>query len=157
MRTKHLFVCIHIKIRVRLVLSNMLKPSSEFYWPFFIYGSRLSLWYCIVFSLQSCDHLLGKGWPLASLVCDVSLCFCHFPIVWFGSGVVLDCIDSWFLSNLYFHEVVIHITGLRDLTPSNMTWFFEHGTNLWRYGPISIWRQIFWYLSFESKFAHFKL
>ena len=26
-----------------------------------------------------CGHLLGKGWPLGSLVCDVFLCFCHFP------------------------------------------------------------------------------
>ena len=25
--------------------------------------------------LQPCGHLLGKGWPLNSLVCDVSLCF----------------------------------------------------------------------------------
>ena len=25
---------------------------------------------CFFFSLQPCDHLLGKGWPLGSLVCD---------------------------------------------------------------------------------------
>ena len=25
-------------------------------------------------------HLLGKGWPLGSLVCDVFLCYCHFPM-----------------------------------------------------------------------------
>ena len=31
---------------------------------------------------------------LLALVCDVSLCFCHFPMVCPGSGVVLDCIDS---------------------------------------------------------------
>ena len=35
---------------------------------------------------------------LLALVCDVSLCFCHFPIWYPGSGVVLDCIDSRSLS-----------------------------------------------------------
>ena len=29
-----------------------------------------------------------------TLVCDVKLCFCHFPIWYPGSGVVLYCIDS---------------------------------------------------------------
>ena len=43
-----------------------------------------------------CGHLLGKGWPLGSrLWCPtVSLSLSHcYP----GSGVVLDCIDSWSL------------------------------------------------------------
>ena len=43
-----------------------------------------------------CGHLLGKGWPLGSrLWClTVSLSLSH----WYpGSGVVLDCIDSWSL------------------------------------------------------------
>ena len=31
---------------------------------------------------------------LFALVCDVYLCFCHFPIWYPRSGVVLDCIDS---------------------------------------------------------------
>ena len=48
------------------------------------------LLYCLVSSLQPCGHLLEKGRPLASLVCDVSLCFCHFP----RADVVFDCIDS---------------------------------------------------------------
>ena len=40
-----------------------------------------------------CGHLLGKGWPLGSLLwcIIVSLSLSH----WYpGSGVVLDCIDS---------------------------------------------------------------
>ena len=41
-------------------------------------------------SLQPCGHLLGRGWPLGSLVCDVLLYFCHFPMRCPGSGVVLD-------------------------------------------------------------------
>ena len=35
-----------------------------------------------------CSHLLGKGWPLGFLVCDVFLIFCHFI------GVVCDV---WYL------------------------------------------------------------
>ena len=31
---------------------------------------------------------------LLALVCDVNLCFCHFPMWYPGSGMVLDCIDS---------------------------------------------------------------
>ena len=48
----------------------------------------------LVFLLQPCGHLLGKGWPLGLLVCEVLLCFCYFPKWCPGSGVVLDCIDS---------------------------------------------------------------
>ena len=39
--------------------------------PVAIYVSCLSLLCCLVCSLQPCDHLLGKSWPLASLVCCV--------------------------------------------------------------------------------------
>ena len=61
---------------------------------------------CVCF-LMACGHLLGKGWPLGSrLWClIVSLLFSH----WYpGSGVVLDCIDSWSLSSslLYVHVAV---------------------------------------------------
>ena len=46
--------------------------------------------------LMPCGHLLGKGWPLASRLwyLIVTLSLSH----WYpGSGVVLDCIDSWSL------------------------------------------------------------
>ena len=46
--------------------------------------------YCLVCSLQPCGHLLGKGRPLDSLVCDVFLCFCYFPIWCPGSGVAFE-------------------------------------------------------------------
>ena len=49
---------------------------------------------CLVCPLQPCGHLLGKGWPLGSLECDVFLCFSHFPMCCPGSGLVLDWIDS---------------------------------------------------------------
>ena len=49
-----------------------------------------------VWLLVPCGNLLGKGWPPGShlwcLIVKVSLSH-WYP----GSGVVLDCIDSWFL------------------------------------------------------------
>ena len=60
---------------------------------FIIRVSSLPFSYCLVCSLQHCGHLLGKGWPLGSLVCYVFLCFCHFHILCPGSDEVLDCID----------------------------------------------------------------
>ena len=68
---------------MRLVPLNMFKPSSDFFtdrskamillWIFFvIYVSRL---FCLVSSLQPCDHLLDNDWPLGSLI---SLCFVTF-------------------------------------------------------------------------------
>ena len=47
--------------------------------------------------------LAGKGLAFGSLVCDVFLCYCHFPMWCPGSGVVLDCIDSLFLLSSYLH------------------------------------------------------
>ena len=35
-------------------------------------------------SIQPCGHLLGKGWPLDSLVCDVSCVIVTFPCVVLG-------------------------------------------------------------------------
>ena len=51
----------------------------------------LCLTCCFVCSLPSCGHLLGKGYPLGTIVCDVFLCVCHFPMRCSGPGVVLDC------------------------------------------------------------------
>ena len=47
--------------------------------PFVIYVSCLSMLCYLVCSVQPCVHLLGKGWPLGSLVCDVFLWFVTFP------------------------------------------------------------------------------
>ena len=65
-----------------------------------------------------CGHLLRKGWPLGSrLWClTVSLSLSH----WYpGSGVVLDCIDSWSL----------HPYLLRCAIFSLFTFFSELGQN----------------------------
>ena len=60
-----------------------------FFWPFqgaasFVNPLRLFLFHvclcyaCLVYSLQPCDHLLGKGCPLGFLLCDVFVCFVTF-------------------------------------------------------------------------------
>ena len=60
----------------------------------FCYNLCYGLFCFLACSLQPCGHLLGNGWPFGSLVSDVLLCFCHFPMSCPGSGSVLDCIDS---------------------------------------------------------------
>ena len=91
------------EIRVRLVLSNMFKPSSNFLTDC---SKALLLWILYVICVSylsvilSCLFLAalwppsGKGltsW-LSCMWCF--LVFCHFPIWCPGSGVVFDCIDS---------------------------------------------------------------
>ena len=103
MRTKHLFVLIHIKNKDEADTFTHVSPPGVFLrivtrWCFFctsflLFVFRAYLSYCLVCSLQHCGHLLGKDWPLGSLVFDVFLCFCHFPIWCPGLGVILDCVD----------------------------------------------------------------
>ena len=95
------------ELRVRLAPLNRFKPSSKiFYWPFQGGTSFVDLlWFCSVLCLLClCARLFicaswspaGKGltsW-LSFVVSSVSLSLSH----WYpGSGVVLDCIDSWSL------------------------------------------------------------
>ena len=63
---------------------------------FVVYVSCLSC--CLFCSLQSCGHVLGKGWPLGSLVCGVSCVFVIFPCgvldqVWY---LIVSIPDLWF-------------------------------------------------------------
>ena len=88
---QHLCILIYIRNKGKVGTLNMFKTFRYFtdrfmavllLWIFFaIYVSRLSLlyMYCLVCSLQLCDHLLGKGWSFGSLVCNVSMCFVCFP------------------------------------------------------------------------------
>ena len=95
------------ELRVRLAPLNQFKPSSKiFYWPFQGGTSFVDLLcFCSVLCLLClCVRLFicalwspaGKGltsW-LSFVVSTVSLSLSH----WYpGSGVVLDCIDSWSL------------------------------------------------------------
>ena len=45
---------------------------------FMIFSFFLSFFYTV--PSVTCSHLLGKRFPLCFPVCDVSLCFCNFPI-----------------------------------------------------------------------------
>ena len=47
-----------------------------------------------VFVILSCLFIVALWSPVGYLVCDVLLCFRHFPMWCPGSGVVLDCIAS---------------------------------------------------------------
>ena len=86
-------------------------------WPL---GSRLwcLLWVChfpigildqvwyLIASIPDLCTLTYFVIPLGSLVCDCLLSFCHFHMWCPGSGVVLDCIDSWYVpSSLLFNSL----------------------------------------------------
>ena len=85
--------------------------------------------FCLVFAMF-CARLFicalwspaGKGltsW-LSFVVSSVSLSLSH----WYpGSGVVLDCIDSWSLQPYYFHWVSYSVQVLK-LTLGFMFWIF---------------------------------
>ena len=68
---------------------------------FVIYVSCLSCF--LVCSLQACGHLLGKGWPLGSLVCYVLLSFVPLSYgvlsqVWYLIVLIHDlCLLTYFV------------------------------------------------------------
>ena len=70
---------------------------------FVIYVSCSSCF--LIYSLQPCGHLLRKGWPLGSLVCDVFMCVCHFPMWCPWSGMVLDLSIPHFCLQTYIDDV----------------------------------------------------
>ena len=94
-------------VSVQLAPWNRFKPSSKIstdhskavllLWIFYVFSVLYLLCLCVcLFICVPCGHLLGKGWPLGSrLWCiTVSLSLSH----WYpGSGMLLDCIDSWSL------------------------------------------------------------
>ena len=48
--------------------------------------------FCVCYAFASVHCCLGSICWKRALVCDVELCFCHFPMRCPGSGVVLDCV-----------------------------------------------------------------
>ena len=71
-----------------------------------------------------CGHLLGKGWPLGyRLWClTVSLLLSHWYL---GSGVVLDCIDSWSLHPYLLSCLfVTPIVGVYNCSMFCCTWIY---------------------------------
>ena len=114
------------ELRVRMAPLNRFKPSSKiFYWPFQGGTSFVHLLcFCSVLCLLClCACLFicalwspdGKGltsW-LSFVVSAVSLSLSH----WYpGSGVVLNCIDSWSLHPYLLYSIYItHIDIICDL------------------------------------------
>ena len=107
LQTKHLCVLIHIWTKAEVGAPwNWFKPWSKIFlltiprWCLFCGSFMLFLpGFCYafvcVYLLMPCGHMLGKCWPLGSrLWClIVKLSLSH----WYPeSGVVLDCIDSWY-------------------------------------------------------------
>ena len=98
---------------------NRFKPSSKIFlltapgWcvfceSFILFLSCFCYAFVCVCLLMPCGHLLRKGWPLGfRLWClIVKLSLSH----WYpGSGVVLDCIDSWSLPSFLLWCVNRHI------------------------------------------------
>ena len=129
MQTKHLCVLIHIwtKGEVGGPL-NRFKPSSKIFLltvprRCFFCGSFMLFLSCYAFKhiclLMPSGRLLGKGWPLDSrLWClIVTLSLSH----WYpGSGVVLDCIDSWSLPSFFL--CVFFLTQLCLFFPGTVFW-----------------------------------
>ena len=93
--------------RVRLAPFNRLSPPVKYFtdrskavillWIFYVFVLSCVCYVFVRVCLYViCGHLLGKGWPLGSRL------WCLLWVVslshWYpGSGVVLDCIDSWSL------------------------------------------------------------
>ena len=103
----HLHAIGNNHVELKWFETGLSHPVKYFYWPFQGVASFVDhlCYFCLVFVMLSCmsvywwlpcGHLLGKGWPLGShlwcLIVKLSL-FHWYP----GSGVVLDCIDSWSL------------------------------------------------------------
>ena len=63
--------------------------------------------------LMSCGHLLGKGWPLGSRL------WCIIVKLSPGSGVVLDCIDSWSLPSFFLPHGALDCTLICDCVVSS--------------------------------------
>ena len=123
MQTKHLCVLIHIWTKGDIGAPlNRLKSSSKIFLltvprGCFFCGSFMFFLSCFVMLsctsdiclLMPCGHLLGKSWSFCSrLRClIVKLSLSHW---YHGSGVVLDCIDSWYLPSflLYFCSLARH-------------------------------------------------
>ena len=94
-------------LRMRFAPRHQFNPSGKIILPtvprrYFFCGSFMLFLVCVCYAfmrvclLLPCGHLLRKGWPLGSRIWFpiVSLLLSHrYP----GSGVVLDCIDSWSL------------------------------------------------------------
>ena len=70
-----------------------------------------------------CFHVVScwKSADLLALVCDVKLCFCHFPMWYLWSSVVLDCIDSLSLPIFLLKTYVSQYTCIKHICIAVLT------------------------------------
>ena len=134
------------ELSVRLAPWNWFKPSSKIvYWPFQGGASFVDLLCfflsCVCYAFVRiclyvpCGHLLGKSWPLVSN-CVLSLSH-WYP----GSGVVLDCIDSWSLHRYLLRRIQIKILSLDRKKIANVPCSFNIHRSLalkWSFCPLKM-------------------
>ena len=89
-------------VSVNQFFTDRSKAVLLLWFIFYIYVSCFSgIFVC---SLQPCGHLLVKGWPFGSLLCEVFLWFYHFSLWCPGSGDVLDCIPDFCVLTYFVHH-----------------------------------------------------
>ena len=91
------------ELRVRLVLWNYFKPSSNFLTD----RSNGMLLLMNLFVICLCHFYTAMFVPCSLVVTCwevVFSCVCHFHMRCAGSGVVLDYIDSWSLPSFLIHS-----------------------------------------------------
>ena len=97
-------------LRMRLAPSKRLKPSRKiFYWPFQGGTSFVNIlcFFCLVFAMPLCASvcvcLVVTCWEGLTSWLSFVVSNCEFSLShWYpGSGVVLDCIDSWSLHHYF--------------------------------------------------------
>ena len=76
---------------------------------------------------QGCDSFIdplsfGFRVCLLALICYVNLCICHFPMWYPWSGVVLNCIDCWFLPILLLCDIVTFVSLLSPAGNGLTSW-----------------------------------
>ena len=106
MQTKHLCVLIFIWTKGEFCAVKLVKHSDKL----FLLTFPRQYFFCVNYFLclscfRFCSllpsghlHMLGKAWPFgSSLWCLIVFFNCVFslPMCYPGSGVALDCIDSW--------------------------------------------------------------
>ena len=95
------------ELRVRLVLWNRFKPPSKIFYRRFQGDTSFVDLLCFFLScvcyafvrvclFVPCGHQWERAYLLV-LICGVKLLVCHFTVWYPGSGVLLECIDSWSL------------------------------------------------------------
>ena len=106
-------------MQLKLAPWNWFKPSSKM---FFFYRSKAVLLFwiiCVIYVLcLSCFRvvhccLVVTCWEradLMDLVCDVSLCFCHFPM-WYPGSVVQKLLYTYYTFNFCFLLMKSSITA----------------------------------------------